>query len=450
MDSAELKIHFRKNFSLAYPVVLSQLGHILVSVADSVMAGQLGTDPLAAASLGNSLFNIVLMFGLGISFSITPLIAGADGKLNHTRIGLLLLNGLVLNLLISFLLVFLYYIGAPLVPFLGQPENVVFLALPYLQILFFSLLPLMVFQAFKQFAEGLSLTRQAMYISVFANLLNILLNYILIFGKLGFPPLGLNGAAWATLVARIVMAGLIITYVFSAPRFDFYRRLLRPANISLIHIRRIFSFGLPISMQMIFEMGAFTFSAIMIGWLGARELAAHQIAINIAAVTYMMASGIGAAATIRVGNNLGRKDPHGIKLAGYSSFLMVTVFMATTGLLLVFMNSYIPHFYVDDPEVIRLASGLIIIAAIFQLSDGVQVVGLGALRGLEDVKMPSLISLLAYWLLALPIGYFLGFRMGMGVHGIWIGLLAGLSLAAILLFLRFRKVSLAYEWASRN
>ncbi|CAN5849921.1 MATE family efflux transporter [soil metagenome] len=440
MDSAALKTHFKKNFTLAYPVVLSQLGHILVSVADSVMAGQLGTLPLAAASLGNSLFNVTLMAGLGISFSITPLIAGADGNQNRTRIGFLLLNGFVLNLAIGLLLIAFYFVAAPLVPFLGQPENVVELALPYLRILFFSILPLMVFQAFKQFAEGLALTRQAMYISVFANLLNIGLNYILIFGKLGAPALGLNGAAWATFIARVVMGGMMVAFVFSARRFDFYTQLFRLRNVSLAYMRRIFLFGLPISLQMIFEMGAFGFSAIMIGWLGVKELAAHQIAINIAAVTYMMASGIAAAATIRVGNNRGRKDKQGIRLAGYSSFLMVMLFMATTGLLLVLANQLIPGLYVDDPEVIQMASGLIIIAALFQLSDGVQVVGLGALRGLEDVKMPSLISLLAYWLLALPIGYFLGFVLKLGVNGIWYGLLIGLSLAAVLLFTRFQKV----------
>lgn len=440
MDSGNLKTHFKKNFILAYPVILSQLGHIMVSVADSVMAGQLGTIPLAAASLGNSLFNVTLMFGLGISYSITPLIAGADGKRNHTRIGLLLVNGLVLNLAIGFILILFYFVGAPLVPFLGQPENVVELALPYLRILFFSILPLMVFQAFKQFAEGLSLTRQAMYISVFANLLNIGLNYILIFGKLGAPALGLDGAAWATFIARVVMGGLMVAYVFSVRRFDFYTLLFRLRNVSFAYLRRILLFGLPISLQMVFEMGAFGFSAIMIGWLGAKELAAHQIAINIAAVTYMMASGIAAAATIRVGNNRGRRDVQGIRLAGYSSFLMVMVFMASTGLLLVLANRFIPGLYVDDPEVIEIASGLIIIAALFQLSDGVQVVGLGALRGLEDVKMPSLISLLAYWLLALPFGYFLGFGLGLGVYGIWYGLLVGLTLSAIFLFYRFRKV----------
>ena len=440
MEYSALKTHFKKNFTLAYPVVLSQLGHIMVSVADSVMAGRLGTLPLAAASLGNSLFTIVLVFGLGISYSITPLIAAADGKQNHVRIGLLLLNGLVLNVITGVLLIGLFYVAAPLIPLLDQPEEVEMLALPYVRILFFSMLPLLVFQAFKQFAEGLSLTRQAMYLSIFANLLNILLNYLLIFGKLGFPALGLNGAAWATLIARVVMGGLMAAYVLSAKRFDFYRALLRLRNVSLTHIRRIFLFGLPISLQMIFEMGAFSFSAIMIGWLGAKELAAHQIAINIAAVTYMMASGIAAAATIRVGNNKGRNDSRGIRLAGYSSFLMVMAFMASTGLLMVFARFYIPQFYVNDPEVIQMAAGLIIIAALFQLSDGIQVVGLGALRGLEDVKVPSLISLLAYWLLALPIGYLLGFVAGMGTTGIWTGLLIGLSIAAVLLFLRFRKI----------
>lgn len=441
MISLEYRDHFRKNFLLAYPVVLSQLGHIMVSVFDSLMVGQIGTIPLAAASLGNSIFTITLVFGLGVSYSITPLIAAADGRRNYTRISLLLLNGLFSNLLLGVILFIAGYFLSPYITWLNQPEEVVRQAVPYINILFLSMVPLMVFQAFRQFAEGLSLTKQAMYISIIANALNIVLNYILIYGKLGFEPMGLVGAGWATLISRVIMALMMGGYVFYGKRFAAFHRFLTFRHLSFVHMYHIFRLGLPISGQMVFEMGAFSFSAIMIGWLGARELAAHQIAINVASVTYMMASGIAAAATIRVGNQKGLGNFRAMQVAGNSSFMMGVLFMILSGLLMIAGKNFIPSLYLDDPLVIELASTLLIIAALFQISDGVQVVGLGALRGLEDVRIPGLISLVAYWVIGLPVGYILCFKLGFGVHGVWTGLLVGLSVAAILLFWRFKMLS---------
>ncbi|KAA6431961.1 MATE family efflux transporter [Rufibacter glacialis] len=441
MFSAHYREHYKSTFWLAYPVVLSQLGHIMVTVADSVMAGRIGTLQLAAASLGNSIFTIVLVFGLGISFSMTPLVARADGRKNHTRIALILLNGLVMNTLIGVLLFLAFWGLSPLLAFLNQPAEVVRLTIPYVNILFLSMVPLMVFQAFKQFAEGLSLTKQSMYVSIIANVINIILNYLLIYGKLGLPALGLNGAAWATLISRVLMAVMMAMFIFLAPRFAHYRSYLRWQSLSWTHMTRMFKIGFPISLQMIFEMGAFSFSAVMIGWLGARELASHQIALNVASVTYMMAGGISAAATIRVGKLRGSSDAHAVHTAGYTSLILGVLFMAGSALLIILGKDLIPHLYVEDVSVHALASKLLIIAAIFQLSDGVQVVGLGALRGLEDVKIPSMISLFSYWLIALPLGYMLGFWAGLGAIGVWLGLLTGLTFAAVLLFLRFKKLS---------
>lgn len=441
MRTEEYREHFRKNFILAYPVVLSQLGHIMVSVFDSLMVGQIGTIPLAAASLGNSIFTITLVFGLGVSYSITPLIASAEGRRNFTRISLLLLNGLFSNLLLGILLFGVGYVFSPYITHLNQPEEVVRQAIPYMNILFLSMVPLMVFQAFRQFAEGLSLTKQAMYISILANGLNVVLNYILIFGKLGFEPMGLVGAGWATLISRIIMALMMGGWVLYAKRFAVFHRFLTFRHLSFVHMYHIFKLGLPISGQMVFEMGAFSFSAIMIGWLGARELAAHQIAINVASVTYMMASGIAAAATVRVGNQKGLRNYRAMRIAGTSSFVMAVLFMIASGLLMVIGRNFIPSLYIDDPAVIEMASMLMIIAALFQISDGVQVVGLGALRGLEDVRIPSLISLIAYWVIGLPVGYVLCFKVGIGVSGVWTGLLVGLTVAAILLFWRFKMLS---------
>ncbi|GEO05811.1 MATE family efflux transporter [Adhaeribacter aerolatus] len=442
MLSSDYKKHFQENFFLAYPVVLSQLGHVLVSVVDSIMVGQTGTLPLAASSLGNSIFTVVMVLGLGLSISITPLVAGAHGRKNKKRISLLLINGVLVCTAGGLLLFLSGYLISPLLRHLNQPVQVVNLAIPYFHILCFSMLPLMVFQGFRQFAEGLSLTKQSMYISVIANALNVVGNYMLIYGKWGAPALGLNGAAISTMLSRVIMAFMMGYYVMNAKRLKVYRLRWKRKFISVRHMSRIIKLGWPISLQMAFEVGAFSFSAIMIGWLGARELAAHQIAISIASLTYMMAGGIAAAATIRVGNLFGRGQVTEMQKAGYSSLMMVIIFMSTAGLMLILLNNFIPQLYVKDPEVIKVAAGLIIIAALFQISDGVQVVGLGTLRGLEDVKIPSMISLLAYWGVALPIGYVLGFTLGGGANGIWTGLLIGLTIAAILLFFRFRKLSL--------
>lgn len=443
MLAANFKSHFKQNFFLAYPVVLSQLGHILVSVCDSIMVGRTGTLPLASASLGNSIFTIFMVMGMGVSLGITPLIAAADGRKNRRRISLLLINGVLVCTLVGVLLFLMGFSFSPFLYYLNQPSQVVRLAIPYLNILFFSLIPLMIFQGFRQFAEGLSLTRQSMYISVLANIVNFGLNYLLIFGNLGFPELGLNGAAIATLISRIMMAIMMGMYVWQAPRFAAYRHKTHRKIISFKHMWRINQLGLPIAVQMIFEMSAFSFSAIMIGWLGASQLAAHQIAINIAAVTYMMANGIATATTIRVSNELGRGRYQQMREAGLSSMIMALLFMAVMAVLFVLGKNLIPSWYVNDAHVIQMAGGLLIIAAIFQLSDGLQVVGLGALRGLEDVKIPGAISLLAYWVVGLPTGYLLCFKFNFGVNGIWLGLLAGLTIAAVLLFFRFKNLSAA-------
>lgn len=441
MLSNDYQRHFKENFYLAYPVVLSQLGHILVTVADSIMVGRLGTAQLAAASLANSIFTIVLVFGLGLSYSITPMVAAASGRKNTKRISLLLTNGVLITSLAGVLLFLLSYLLSPLLYYLNQPTEVVALTIPYLNILFCSMIPLMVFQGFKQFAEGLSLTRPSMYLSIIANVLNVAGCYLLIYGKLGLPALGMNGAALATLISRLVMAALMAWYVHASAILKPYRLRWKKKYLSAKHMWRILRLGFPISVQMIFEMGAFSFSAIMIGWLGAKELAAHQIAINVASLTYMMASGIGAAATIRVGTLLGQGRLTEMRAAGLSSLFMAIAFMSITGFILVLANNVIPRFYIQDAQVIELAAGLLIIAAIFQVSDGVQVVGLGCLRGLEDVKIPSIVSLLAYWVAGLPIGYILCFKFGFGVNGIWTGLLTGLTVAALLLYVRFQKLS---------
>jgi len=439
MKAQDFKEHFKRNYLLAYPVVLSQLGHVLVGAADSVMVGRVGTAELAAVSVANAVFSVTMMFGIGISFGLTPLVAQSDGEGNHRSAMRYMKHSFVINVVFGLILFFLLLFGGFILDILDQPKEVVVLAKPYLAIIGFSLLPFMIFQTFKQFAEGLSLTKQAMYISLSANVINIVLNYILIFGKLGFEPMGLVGAGWATLISRIVMSIGMIVFVRYYKQFQIYWKYFKVTVWNAISFKQLLNLGVPTGFQYIFEVGAFASAAIMIGWMGAVPLASHQVAMNLASISYMMATGISAAATVRVGNQLGQRDIPTMRIAAFTCFLMAIIFMSFTCLLFVGFSHQLPMLYTSDQEVITIASSLLIIAALFQLSDGIQVVGLGALRGMGDVKVPTVVTFMAYWVIGLPSGYVLAFVLGFQERGVWFGLLIGLSVTAIILFLRFNK-----------
>ncbi|MCE7053821.1 MATE family efflux transporter [Algoriphagus sp. AGSA1] len=436
-----IKDHFSITFNLAFPVVLSQLGQVLVGVADSMMVGRLGAVPLAAASLGNSIFFVILMFGMGVSMGITPLVSIADGKGKHKRIGHLFQHGLWINIATAVLLTAVIVGLSQGLHFLDQPEEVVDLTIPYLFIITSSLLPFMIFQSFKQLAEGVSQTKQAMYVTVICNLVNVFLNWVLIYGNLGAPAMGLNGAGLATLISRVMMPVMMGFYVMKSARYSVFDLKLGIGKLRLLLLDKILKIGIPTGFQYIFEVSAFSAAAIMMGWIGVNALAAHQIAINLASVSYMMVSGLSTAGMIRVSNQIGRGDFKTMREAGMVVFGMTLVFMSITGLIFILMRSYLPTLYIDNEEVVALSASLLIIAGMFQLSDGIQVAGLGVLRGLEDVKFPTLITLVAYWVIGLPLGYFLAFQLDMAEKGIWYGLLLGLSVTAVVLFYRFYKLS---------
>lgn len=421
--------------------MLSQLGQVSVGVADSMMVGRLGALPLAAASLGNSIFFVIMMFGIGVSMGITPLVSVADGKGKWKRISRLFKHGLWINLATSLILTGVVLGLSQGLHFLNQPGDVVELAIPYLLIITASLIPLMVFQTFKQLAEGLSQTRQAMYITVFSNLVNVFLNWVLIWGYWGFPELGLNGAGWATLISRVLMMVLMGGYILNSSRYKAYHIKLSLPNLSFPMLSRILKIGIPTGFQFIFEVSAFSTAAIMMGWIGVNALAGHQIALNLASISYMLATGLSTAGMIRVSNQIGKGNLKGMREAGMVVFGMVMVFMFACAVTFFVFRFFLPTLYIDDPEVISLAASLLIIAGFFQLSDGVQVVGLGVLRGLEDVKVPTLVTLMAYWVLGLPLGYVLAFPLGWAEKGIWIGLLIGLTITAVMLFYRFHVLS---------
>ena len=417
--------------------MLSQMGHIMVSVSDSVMVGRLGAVPLASVSLAVSVFSVVMLFGIGASYGMTPLVAQADGERDIEKSASILKHGGILNAILGILLTGVIFICASLLPYFGQNPDVLKGAIPYLEILAMTLIPLMIFQSFRQFTEGLSYTRQAMYISVSANILNVILNYVLIFGKFGIAPMGIIGAGYATLISRVCMALAMGLYVLLHSRFVEYQKFFKYIRLNKARFKEIINIGIPSGMQYTFEIGAFSTAAIMVGWTGAIPLAAHQIALNLSAITYMMATGIAAAATIRVGNQLGRKDFSTLRIAGITCFIMAGVFMAVNGLIFILGKDFLPMLYIEDQQVVTYAASLLVVAAFFQVSDGIQAVGLGVLRGLSDVKIPTYVTLFAFWIVAIPLSYILGIKLHMEAIGIWIGLSAGLTVAAILHVSRF-------------
>ena len=437
---------FAYNIKLSVPVILGMLGHTFVQFADNIMVGQLGTAELAAVSLGNSFVFIAMSLGIGFSTAITPLVAEADGAGNKQNAKSALKHGLVLCTILGFSLFGLIFLAKPIMYLMKQPDEVVELALPYLDLVAFSLVPLIVFQAFKQFSEGLSQTRYPMYATILANVVNITLNYLLIFGSFGFPKLGIVGAALGTLIARVVMVLYLWMLLKNKKKFHDYVTGFNLKNIEKRDLKKIISLGFPTALQMFFEVAIFTGAIWLSGVLGKNPQAANQIALNLSSMTFMFGMGLGVAAMIRVGNQKGLKNFKELRRIAQSIFFLTLLLEIVFAVLFLFGRNWFPTLYLDvddmmnfadNKEVILLASQLLLVAAFFQISDGVQVVVLGALRGLQDVRIPTLITFVAYWLIGFPISYYLGLHTSLESTGIWMGLLTGLTASAIMLYIRF-------------
>ena len=430
----KLKDHLLKNLSLSFPIMISQLGHITVGVFDSLMIGKVSVSQLAAVSLATSIFSFILLFCIGLSYGITPLISSSDKGKKY--VSSILYNGMLVNVISSILLVSFVILTKHLLSYLGQDEEVLFHTYSYLDIICISLIPLILFQTFKQFIEGLGFTKPSMYISVISNVINIVLNAVLIFGLFGFPRLEIIGAAYATLISRVIMFLLILIYCLNDRRFSKYI-LKTKFLVNLNHIKDIFRIGFASGLQYIFEVGAFSVATVMTGSIGAIHLAAHQIALNLASISYMIASGIGSASMISLSYYDGKRNFEDMRRSGFASFLLVFILMIVSALVFIIFRNYLPVLYVDDSSVINIASTLLIIAGLFQISDGIQAVGLGILRGIRDIKKPTVVTFISYWIISIPLSYFLGIEYGYGVYGIWIGLSIGLTLAAIFHVTRF-------------
>mgnify|MGYP000390869154 CR=1 FL=1 len=440
---SKYKPHYQANLKLAVPVMISQLGHTLVQTADSIIVGHFaGTIALAAVALVSSIFLITLVTGIGVAYGLTPLIAQENGRKQYDECGKLLANSLLINIITGILLYILVYFGSLLaIDHLNQSTEVVHMAKPYLALLSFSIIPLMIFMAFKQFAEGLGFTKQAMNITIWGNVLNIVLGIILVKGLFGIKPMGVVGVGIATLTDRILMMIVMLFFVLKSKHFRPYLTSFTLQHIDKLRSIKILKIGAPVAMQYTFEVGAFGGAAILIGTLGAVQQAAHQVAISLASMTYMMASGVSAAAAVNAGNNYGKNDFKQLRLSAISNYHIMLCLMVLAALFFIILNEYLPWIYTADPSVIRIAAQLLIIAGFFQLFDGAQVVGLGILRGIGDVNIPTVITFIAYWIVGLPCGYYLGIILNLGVTGVWYGLTLGLLFSAGLLFFRFHYFS---------
>ena len=441
---------FSYNWRLAAPVIMGMLGHTIVGLVDNLMVGQLGAAELAAVSLGNSFFFVAMSIGIGFSTAITPLVAEADSEHNFAKGKSAFKHGFVLCSILAIVLFALILLAKPLMYMMNQPQEVVVLALPYLDIIAISLVPLIIFQALKQFSDGMSLTKFPMYATIIANVINVFFNYVLIFGVWGFPKMGVVGAGIGTLIARFVMIMLMWYILNRLEKTKAYVKDLKLFVLEHSMLKKINSLGLPSALQMFFEVGLFTAAIWLSGTLGKNPQAANQIALNLSSMTFMIATGLSVTAMIRVGNQKGLKRPVELRRIATSIFIMGLALAILFALIFLIFNNVLPTFYLDlndlthfadNQNVVEIASSLLIIAALFQISDSTQVVFLGALRGLQDVKIPTLITFFAYWIIGFPVSYFLGDASKYGSSGIWIGLLAGLTASSIFLYIRFNYLS---------
>lgn len=437
---------FKYNLKLAYPVILGMIGHTLVGIVDNIMVGKIGPTELAAVSLGNSFIFIAMSLGIGFSTAITPLVAEAHGKSNREEGRLAFHHGLYLCTILGLLLFGIVFFSKPLLSFMGQPEAVVSLAKPYLDIVGFSLVPLIMYQAYKQFADGMSQTKYSMWATIVGNIANVVINYFFIYGIWIFPELGIIGAAIGTIASRIIMLIFMHYIMKSKTKFHYYfegftlKEIKKEINLKIIKI------GLPSSMQMFFEVALFTGAIWLCGMIGTTSQAANQIALSLASLTFMFAMGLSVTAMVRVANQKGQEDYVMLRTVGLSIFILAVILEIVFAILFIAFHQVLPIIFVntqdlvtivETQEVISISAQLLIVAAFFQISDGIQVVVLGALRGLQDVKIPMYMTFVAYWVIGFPVSIYLGLFTDMKAVGVWIGLLAGLTAAALFLYLRF-------------
>ena len=432
---------------VAGPLIVSQLGGIAMTTADTIMVGPLGAQALAAAGLGNALYVFALMVCTGTLLGMSPLVSQAYGAGERAECRRVLVQGLWVAALMAGPLSIWLLLGEPLGRALGQTPEVVALAGDYLRALAWGIPPMLLFYALRQYLDAMGITRPAMLVTFLGLAVNILGNLVLIYGvearvpllgRIHVPAYGLVGSGWATTTVRWAMLAAMATYVLRRPELTPLRGT--PLRPNAAQLRRIVAIGLPVGGQTAAEVGVFAFAAVMMGWLGPLRQAAHQVTINIAATTFMVAMGTSIAGSIRVGHHVGAGNVRGARRATLATYALVTAFMSLTALLFLALPAPLLGLYTRDGEIVRIGTGLLLMAAAFQLFDGAQVAGISVLRGAGDTRVPMVITILSYWAVGAPVAYLLGFHTSLGARGIWLGLVVSLAVAAVLLAWRVRRV----------
>jgi len=441
MTQKSLKTELFKTYKLALPIIIGQLGVILMGTSDNVIVGRLlGPVSLGAAGIANSIAFLIASLAVGGMAVIAPMVSKLLAEKDSPKLSALFFNALLAALLYSVLLSLVGFVVYRHFYILGQTAAIESLGAPFFFLIMVANIPMIFFLAVKQFSDGFSKPAIVMYITLLGLVFDITGNVVLIRGLWIFPELGLNGAAIGTIFSRLLMLGILLYYLREKPAFRLLFHFPRwKADRALL--TEILGRSIPAGFQAFFEIAAFSFAVVMMGWLSETELAAHQIAINVASTTYMMATGFAHAGSIRIGEAWGKRDATGIRLSGRAAYTWVIGFMGLCSVVILLFGQWIIKIYIEDDAVLTAALPLLMIAAFFQLSDGAQSVGLGVLRGLADIRIPTYITFVAYWLIALPVGYMMGFRLEMGSVGIWLGLLLGLTFSAVFLYARYNKVS---------
>ncbi|WP_418982767.1 MATE family efflux transporter [Alistipes sp.] len=439
---SKYKEQYKANLLLALPVVLTQLGQILTQVADNLMVGRYGGEdpvPLAAVSFGGAVFFILFITAVGVALGMTPLVGELYARGDRERSASLLQNGILFYTLLGIVISAVQYAAIPLLYHLGQPAEVVDVAIPYYRMLVYSMPFIMLFFAFKQFLEGVGNTKVEMVVTIVSNLANIGFNWVFIYGRYGFAEMGAQGAGLGTLLSRMIAPVLMIGYFLCRDKYRAYLDGFSPRNYSWATVRSLLRMGLPISSQMFLEASAFVGTGIMMGWLGTQAMSANQIAITLGNCAFMIVMSIGAATTIRVSHCYGARNIAELSLAAKASYHLVLAWNTLAAVVFITLRHWIPSLFTQNAEVIAITSELMFFAALYQLSDGVQNVSVGILRGIQDVKIIMPIAFVSYWLLNLPVGYLFGFTWGMGPSGLFLGFSFGLSAAAVMMIVRIRR-----------
>jgi MATE family multidrug resistance protein len=428
---------------VAVPLVLSQLGAVAMTTADTIMVGPLGPTSLAAAGVASAIQMVAVMFCTGTVMGMTTLVSHAAGAGDVAGARRVLGQGVLVALALSVPMTALLLAGGPISLALGQAPEVAAPAGGFMRALAFGIPPFMVFYALRQYLEGTGRTFPSVVVTFLGLVANIAMNRVLIYGVPGrFPAMGVVGSGWSTTTARWAMMLALVGYLMWRGELSPRSRLPGPDGALL---RRIVRIGVPVGGQVVAEVGIFALAAVMMGWLGKVELASHQVAINIASTTFMVALGSSMAGSIRVGLHLGGGGPRGVRRAALSTYVVSMSFMAVCALVFLLFPRGLVGLYSRDPGILRVGSLLMLYAAAFQLFDGAQVAGLSILRGTGDTRVPMLITLVGYWAVGFPVAYLLGFHTALGPGGIWAGLVASLAVVALLLLARVRRV----VWSDR-